>query len=164
MLRPSTGATAEDCARTAGAPPAAAGCVPSGSESSPIVIRPPARLRSGTKRRTSRSLLLGTGLQSQGPPQKGAGRTDDVGVPARAIDSTSLAEDCCMAQWSFHARVLICIAHDPGAPSRYRRCPGHHRAQRLWHCHRAHDSRLRHQGQGWPSQSVPRWGHFLTSN
>jgi len=35
-------------------------CVPSGTESSLIVTRPPPRLRSGTKRGTSRSLLLAT--------------------------------------------------------------------------------------------------------
>ena len=41
-----------------------------------------------------------------------------------------------MANWNFltsHARVLMCIAHDPGARLRHRRPPGHHRAQRLRH-------------------------------
>jgi hypothetical protein len=64
MLRPSTGATAEDCARTAGAPPAAADSVPSGSESSPIVIGPP--LVFGVVR--NEELAGGGGPPSRPPP------------------------------------------------------------------------------------------------
>ena len=45
-----------------------------------------------------------------------------------------------MASWSFltnHARVLLCIAHDPGARLRDLAAgPGHHRAHRPRHRHR----------------------------
>ena len=54
---------------------------------------------------------------------------------------------CPWRGWSFltnHARVLLCIAHDPGVRLRdIGSDAGHHRAQRLWHRHRPHRSRLR---------------------
>ena len=64
-----------------------------------------------------------------------------------------------MTEWSFltnHARVLVCIAHDPGVRlPRHRHDAGHHRTQRLQHRHRPDHQRLRRQGQGRPTQPLP---------
>jgi hypothetical protein len=61
-----------------------------------------------------------------------------------------------MESWDFltsHARVLLCIARDPGV--RLRGQPGHHRAQRLRHRHRPDRSRLRGEAERRPPQPLP---------
>jgi hypothetical protein len=55
-----------------------------------------------------------------------------------------------------HARVLLCIARDPGgAPARHRGQPGHHRTQRLRHRRRPGRGRLHRQTQRRPPQPLP---------
>ena len=64
-----------------------------------------------------------------------------------------------MANWSFltsHARVLLCIARDPGMRLRdIARQPGHHRAQRPRHRRRPCRARLRDQAERRPPQPLP---------